>query len=99
MSNIELSNSVGDPVNLSLTAPGADASSERRRDQPSRSLAAQRMRRHRERRRDGFRCYLVELRESEIDALVNMNLLQREMRNSYEHILDAFYRFLDNALD
>ena len=33
------------------------------------SAAALRMRRHRERRRDGLRCMTIELRETEIDAL------------------------------
>jgi hypothetical protein len=37
----------------------------------TRSPAAQRMRRHRERRRDGLRCLTIELRETEMDALVH----------------------------
>ena len=37
-----------------------------------RSAAAERMRRHRQRRRDGLRCLTVEVRESEIDTLVRM---------------------------
>ena len=32
------------------------------------SPAASRMRRHRQRRRDGLRCLVIELRETEIDA-------------------------------
>jgi hypothetical protein len=35
-----------------------------------RTPAAERMRRHRQRRRDGLRCLVVELRETEIDVLV-----------------------------
>jgi hypothetical protein len=35
-----------------------------------RSPAAARMRLHRERRRQGLRCLLIELRETEIDVLV-----------------------------
>jgi hypothetical protein len=38
---------------------------------PARSGAAERMRRHRERRRDGLRCPAIELRETEMDALVH----------------------------
>jgi hypothetical protein len=63
------------------------------------SAAAQRMRRHRERRRDGLQCLTVELRDTELDALVRMKLLQPEMRNSRSAILNAFYDFLDQTLD
>jgi hypothetical protein len=63
------------------------------------SPAAERMRRHRERRRDGLRCLTVEIRENEIDALIRMKFLQSEMRNSRNAILDAFYNFLDQKLD
>jgi hypothetical protein len=35
------------------------------------SPSAKRMRLHRERRRDGLRCLTIELRETEIDALVH----------------------------
>jgi hypothetical protein len=34
------------------------------------SAAAERMRRHRQRRRDGLRCLIIELRETEIDVLI-----------------------------
>jgi len=44
----------------------------------ARSAAAERMRLHRERRRKGLRCLTIELRESEIDALVRMGLLRAE---------------------
>jgi hypothetical protein len=37
-------------------------------DRPS--PAAERMRRHRDRRRDGLRCLTIELRETERDALI-----------------------------
>jgi hypothetical protein len=43
---------------------------------PTRSSAAERMRRHRERRREGLRCLTVELREQEIDALVRNGFLK-----------------------
>jgi len=50
-------------------------------DQPTaapaiRSAAAERMRRHRERRRDGLRCLMIELRETEIDALARNGFLK-----------------------
>jgi hypothetical protein len=41
----------------------------------TRSAAAERMRRHRERRRDGLRCVTIELRETEIDALTRRGFL------------------------
>jgi len=39
-----------------------------------RSPAAERMRLYRERRRSGLRCLLIELRETEIDALIRRGL-------------------------
>jgi hypothetical protein len=42
------------------------------------SAARERMRRHRQRRRDKLRCLLIELRESEIDELIRRGLLPPE---------------------
>jgi hypothetical protein len=65
-----------------------------------RSSAAERMRRHRERRRDGLRCLIIELRETEIDALIRHGLLLNgETRNDPSAIIDALYAFLDDTLD
>ena len=63
------------------------------------SSAAERMRRHRERRRDGLRCLIIELRETEIDALIWRGLLNDETRNDPGAIIDALYAFLDDTLD
>ena len=63
-----------------------------------RSPAAERMRRHRQRRRDGLRCLMVELRETEIDALVGLKLLTAEMRNDPEAVSDALYEHLNRTL-
>jgi hypothetical protein len=63
------------------------------------SAAAERMRLHRERRRLGLRCLTVELRETEIDALVCMGLLRGEMRNDVNAITDALYAHFDRTLD
>jgi len=57
------------------------------------------MRRHRERRRDGLRCLTIELRETEIDALIRNELLKPETRNDPSAIIDALYVFLDRTLD
>jgi hypothetical protein len=64
----------------------------------ARSPAAERMRRHRERRRDGLRCLTIELRETEIWTLVNKGLLQYEMRNDVKAIKNALYKLLDHTL-
>jgi hypothetical protein len=64
----------------------------------SRSPAAERMRRHRQRRRDGLRCFMIELRETEIDALIRNGLLAAENRHDYDSVQSAFYAFLDRSL-
>jgi hypothetical protein len=43
--------------------------------------AAERMRLHRERRRQGLRCLMIEISQTEIDAFVRMGLLKAEMRD------------------
>ena len=45
------------------------------------SLAAERMRRHRQRQRKGLRCLRIELHEMEIDELIRKGLLKWETRN------------------
>ena len=57
------------------------------------------MRRHRERRRDGLRCLTIEIRDSEVDALICKQLLKPETRNDPSAIIDALYAFLDRTLD
>jgi hypothetical protein len=68
---------------------------------PSRpaSCAAERMRRHRQRRRNGLRCLIIELRETEIDALIRKGLLKPEMHNDTIAIIDALYAHLESTLD
>jgi hypothetical protein len=66
---------------------------------PKPSSAALRMRRHRERRRDGLRCMTVELRETEVTALIRRGLLKGETRNDRSAVKAAFYQFLDRTLD
>ena len=63
-----------------------------------RSAAAERMRRHRERRRDGLRCLIVELRETEIDALTRRGFLRADARNDPYSIQMALYEFLERSL-
>jgi hypothetical protein len=64
----------------------------------TRSAAAERMRRHRERRRDGLRCLIIELRETEIDALARNGFLKTDARNDLRSIEIALYEFLERAL-
>jgi hypothetical protein len=63
------------------------------------SGAALRMRRHRERRRDGLRCMTIELRETEITALIRKGLLKEDVRSDVRAVKTAFYGFLDRTLD
>ena len=65
----------------------------------ARSPAAERMRLHRERKRNGLRCLMIELRETEIDSLIKKQLLKREMRNDVGAIAGALYSFLERELD
>jgi hypothetical protein len=64
----------------------------------ARSPAAERMRRHRERRRKNLRCLTIELREREIEALIKKGLLKPEMRNDTYEVQMALYAFLEVTL-
>jgi hypothetical protein len=63
-----------------------------------RSPAAERMRRHRQRRRNRLRCLTIELRETEIDALIRKGLLKSETRNQIYDLQMALYAFLERTL-
>jgi hypothetical protein len=62
------------------------------------SPAAMRMRRSRKRRRDGLRCLRVDMRETEVDALVRRGFLKSEARNEQSAVLEGLYRFLEHNL-
>jgi hypothetical protein len=64
-----------------------------------RSPAAERMRRHRERRREGLRCVTIELRETEIDVLVQKGILNADARNDARAVREALYRYFDGTLN
>jgi hypothetical protein len=64
----------------------------------TRSAAAERMRRHRERQRDGLRCLIVELRQTEIDTLVRNGFLKTDARDDLRSIEMALYEFLERTL-
>jgi hypothetical protein len=59
------------------------------------SAAALRMRRSRERSRQGLRLVQVLLRETEIDALIRSGCLQRDNRNEPNAVTQALYRVFD----
>jgi hypothetical protein len=62
----------------------------------NRSPAAERMRVHRERKKSGMRCVMIELRETEIDALIR--ILKPDARNNRSAIVDAIYAYFDCEL-
>jgi hypothetical protein len=63
-----------------------------------RSPAAERMRVHRDRKRSGMRCVMLELRATEIDALIKKRLLKPDARNDKSQIADALYAYFDQEL-
>jgi hypothetical protein len=62
------------------------------------SASAARMRLHRDRRRKQLRCLTIELRESEISALVRRGLLRHEMQDQPAAVKAALYEFFDLTL-
>jgi len=64
-----------------------------------RSRAAERMRRHRDRKRSGLRCFTVQLWVTEIDELVRRGLLNQEKRNERGAIVKALHGHFDCTLN
>jgi hypothetical protein len=62
------------------------------------SLAAERMRRYRRRRRNGLRSLTVELRETEIETLIRKGLLKADARNDPHAIREALHAHFDHTL-
>jgi hypothetical protein len=63
------------------------------------SLATERMRRHRQRRREGLTHIGIDLRRSEIDGLVRLGFLSAEMRNDVTAIRKGLYHYFETRLD
>lgn len=63
-----------------------------------RTRGAERMRRCRQRRREGLRCYRLELRNDEIEALVRLRLLSPGEQTNRIAVIKAMYVFLDRTL-
>ena len=64
----------------------------------ARALAAKRMRLHRDRRRRGLRCLMIELRETDVDALIRGGLLEHKTRNDRNAVLKALYHHFNRTL-
>jgi hypothetical protein len=64
----------------------------------SRSAGAERMRRHRDRRQKGLRCVRIELREAEIDTLIQRRRLAPVSRGDLAAVRTALHGFLDDHL-
>ena len=62
------------------------------------STAARRMRLHRARKLAGLRCVTLEVRETEIAALVRRGLLRADSQTDDNAVRDAFYALLDRSL-
>ena len=65
--------------------------------EPRITAGALRMRASRQRRRAGLRCITLDLRESEIDRLIELGYLLGADRNDKNQVLVALYRFLDRS--
>ena len=61
------------------------------------TAGALRMRASRRRRREGLRCVTLDLRQSEIDRLIDLGHLRRDERDDKNQVLLALYRFLDQG--
>jgi len=73
-----------------MTSDQSDPVSERRI-----TAGARRMRAYRQRRREGLRCVPLELRDAEIDRLIDLGHLEEAGRHDRNQVLLALYRFLD----
>jgi hypothetical protein len=85
---------VREPYELALVSGGSETPLKH----VPRSPAAQRMRLHRQRRRDGRRWLSIEIWETEIDALIGKGLLKADARNDSQAVREGLYLFLDGTL-
>jgi hypothetical protein len=61
------------------------------------TASAVRMRASRRRRREGLRCITLDLRDSEIDRLIELGHLRQADREDKNQMLLGLYRFLDKS--
>jgi hypothetical protein len=62
------------------------------------SPGAARMARHRARRKDGLLCLTIELRQTEVEALIRLGRLLQDDATNLVAIREALYAFLDDTL-
>jgi len=62
------------------------------------SAGAERMRRSRQRQRLGLACVVVEVKMSEIDALVRRGFIRQEDQRDYASVVAGLHRLLDETL-
>ena len=67
-------------------------------EEPFRSAAARRMRRHRARRRYGMRCVTTVLRQGQIERLIHRGWLARDNRGDAAAVQEALAQYLADAL-
>lgn len=58
---------------------------------------ALRMRASRQRRREGKQCVTLDIRNSEVQRLIDLGYLQRDRSGDKNELLLALYLFLDNS--
>ena len=64
----------------------------------ARARAAERMRRSRKRRRDGVRCFTVQVRDREVEVLIQLGLLPPSERTNRYSVIKALHSFFDETL-
>ena len=65
---------------------------------PTQPTGAESMRLHRARRSAGLRCLTLEVRETEIAALIRKGLLRPDSRHDSTAVRNALYSLLDRQL-
>ena len=65
--------------------------------QIARAQSAERMRRSRDRRRKGLRCCTLQIRDREIEALIDRGLISSGEQTDRRAVVNALHKFLDRA--
>ena len=61
------------------------------------TAGAIRMRASRQRRREGLRCITIDIRDSEVERLIELGHLRRADRDDKNAVMLALYHFLDGT--
>ena len=65
---------------------------------PTTHRLRERMRLHRQRRKEALRCLTIELRETEVGALIRRGLLEADARNDRLAVINAVHAHLEVSL-